>query len=109
MSYDVTFSIDTGGNEPHVVADFNITSNLFDIFALAFNDGRGVRSLDTLSGAQAHHVLTDALRRMAADPATYTSLNPGNNWGCSLAGYVFLSQLLATCLEHPLAAISVEC
>jgi len=137
VSYDVSLTVSTGaGREVEVWSD-NYTSNVSGMWARALelpeqpwvHDGQqvigsqprpdggwepvpltnhGVRLLDGAPAVEAAGILSDAVRRMAADPEPYRAMNPASGWGDYDGALAFLRGLAAACAEHPAGTIRVS-
>lgn len=68
----------------------------------------GVRLLDGAPASEAASVLAAAVERMAAAPAEYTLMEPGNGWGDYPGALGFLRWMAETAAAHPDTTIRVS-
>ena len=77
MSYDITIE-DKFGQE---IGNVNVTYNLAPMFAMAFEDKKGIKILDEMSTDDALPVVIKAYRDIYFNRDLYEPLNPENGWG----------------------------
>ena len=106
MSYDVTLTVDTGGQYPARVTETRTpTYNLGPMFEDAL--GFPLRNLNGLKGLECVPLLRVAIAAMQDDPARFKKLNPENGWGSYEGALKFFQGFLEECIEHPKAIVSV--
>ncbi len=113
MSLDVylRMKVDTGSKEPHEVTlyDDSITHNLGKMAAEAgvYEALWRPEEIGITTAGELIQPLTKGLERLRSDPAHYQKFNPAN--GCSsywyLVAFVFVTDYLAACKEHPKASV----
>lgn len=108
MSYDVHFEIDTGGEEPVEIAEYNYTYSCAPMFQLALG-GEGINELGGCAGDWIEH-LERAVNHMVHpdNEAIYKSMNPSNGWGDYYGAVGFLNNLLDAARCHPKTTIRVS-
>lgn len=107
MSYDVSLTIDTGGEYPAVVCEVgNITSNVMPMIKEAM--GFPFRELDGVKAFDAQPKIDSALARMEQTPETFKAMNPPNGWGSYEGTMGFLARFSSCCVHHPQAVISMH-
>jgi hypothetical protein len=104
MSYDITLTVDTGGEEPAVVGDWNYTSNCGPMWRAA---GADLAGFDGKPASECATVLRAALTAVRAEPERYEAMNPRNGWGSYASLLPALGELLKLCERHPLATVHV--
>lgn len=107
MSYDVALTIDTGGDEPAVVADCgNMTSNVAPVWRQAGAD------LDEFDGRLARNcvdAVSAARRNLMRSPRSFDHLVRGNgSWGTVESAIDYLTRLERDFLAHPNATVAVS-
>lgn len=112
MSYDVTFEIDTGADEPTEVATRNYTSNVGRMWAHAINPADPTNLGLTIDAhpdpAELGPIIQAALDRMTADPEFYAEMNPDNGWGDCKGAINYLAWIALNCLKHPKCTVRVS-
>jgi len=118
MSYDIDLTIDTGGEEPYVVEEFNITYNIRPMLqaaAEASDFNLGWFTLSDLDGAKAGQVSAWAkfmLQKLKSDdPAMQAELahrEPKNNWGSLPQLVQFMEAFEFACRRHPKTTVKVH-
>ncbi len=107
MSYDVSLTINTGGEYPATVTEVgNITWNLSPMFQAAM--GCALRDLNGRFASEVVDVVEAGVRDMDEQPSYYTALNPENKWGNSEIARDFLARLAEACRKHPNATVEVS-
>lgn len=104
MSYDVRLVIDTGGEEPHEIAWWNITYNLRAMFA---EGGLRLREWHGLPATVVEPAVRDAIRQMREDPARFRRHNPSNGWGDYDSCLHWLEVVADGMAEHPRTTVTV--
>ena len=107
MSYDISLSIDTGGDEPACLPDlcWNYTGNCARMWRAAGADL-----------AEFHHKLAGdclldleaAIRALCADPARFKEMDPPNGWGSYDTLLPALVELADAFRRHPKATVEVS-
>lgn len=109
MSYDVSFTIDTGGEYPASVGDsLNYTYNCAPMFRSALG-GEGINSLDGKNAGEELPRLRVAVSHIS-DPdnvKTYRDMNPDNGWGSHEGARAFLEKILLNAVAHPKSTIRI--
>lgn len=105
MSYDVSLLIDTGGDEPVSVADFNYTFNCAPMFRMAMPNG--ICGLDGKTAEEAAEIIAAGILDMKNRLDVYEELNPPNGWGSRSGAVDFLNSVLTACMENPRCTVRV--
>ena len=94
MSYDVYFTMDTGGKEPAPFGDtLNHTYNCGSMFRAAIPGG--IQALAGKLGEEVVLVLQSGIADMVYRPQIYAAMNPENGWGNTETAQEFLVQIEA--------------
>jgi hypothetical protein len=100
MSYDVSVKY------PAVTSEgFNYTYNCSPMFYDVMPEG--INGLQGLTAQEAIERITDALRKLEADPKKYKAMNPANGWGSYEGAMMFLQDIRSACMRHPDGKLSV--
>ena len=102
MSYNVGFTMDTGGSESTMVGDsMNYTSNVSGMWKLALC--MPLSKLDGMQATVALPLLEKAVShiRHPDNRAKYEAMNPDNGWGDHNGAAEVLEWMLAMCRQHP--------
>ncbi len=107
MSYDVSLTIDTGGDEPAVVADCgNMTSNVAPVWRAA---GADVAEFDGKLAADCVAAVSAARLNLMRSPRSFDHLvRGGGSWGKVESAIEYLARLEQDFLAHPKATVAVS-
>lgn len=107
MSYDVWLTIDTGGDEPAMVADCgNMTSNVGPVWR---HVGADVAEFHGKRAADCLDLVTEGLRRLRVAPRSFDHLvRGGGEWGTVESAIEYLTQLERDFRAHPSATVAVS-
>jgi hypothetical protein len=104
MSYDIWLEIDSGGEEPVTVYDWNYTSNCARMWRHA---GADLADFHGKPVADCIPILAAGIEAMESDPDTYRSMDPDNGWGSYASVLPALQKLLGAMKAHPLTTVRV--
>jgi len=120
MSYDIYCEIDTGGEKPFAIGDYNInyTSNVAEMYYLAIPKKRyipvlkeergGLWSLEGMQCAQAIPIIKEAIVYFVKNRTELEKLNPSNGWGNYKGALKMLENILEMCIDHPKATLRID-
>lgn len=104
MSYDISLTIDTGGEFLAEVCDVgNHTGNTRPMWDKAISGD--FKSLNGKNAGESIELLTLAVKHMEEHEDEYTPLNPPNGWGSYDTALDYLKKLLRACEDHPKSTI----
>lgn len=107
VSYDITLTIDTGGEFPATVCEVgNYTYNVSPMYVKAL--GCSLSDLHDSNCGESIERLRKAVIEMSEHPADYRALNPSNGWGNYEGALAYLRKLYEGCIQHPKATIDVH-
>jgi hypothetical protein len=105
MGWDAWIELDTGGQEPHVIREYddqgrylNYTHNTNGMWRSA---GLELRDFDGKAAAELILPLSQCLTVMESDPERFRAMEPENGWGSYDGTVDVLRRLLDTCMRHP--------
>jgi hypothetical protein len=105
MSYDIYLTIDTGGDEPAFLTDWNYTSNCGPMWRTA---GPDLAEFDGKTAVECLPILDAAIAELRANPAKYIAMNPENGWGSYEGLLPDLDDLAEQFRRHPKATVEVS-
>ena len=108
MGYRVSFSIDTGGEEPYFLEQsFGHTYNCVQMFREVLGK-EGINSLDTMQAKDCILALENAIIYMEFFPEKFKPMEPPNGWGTYETALDFLREILVMAQAHPKTTIHVS-
>jgi hypothetical protein len=105
VSYDVSVTLDAGGDEPIHVGDWNYTSNMAGAWREA---GAQIHEWEGKRAGDCAAQLADALAVMVRDPARFRAFDAENGWGSYETLVPSLTKLLRILRMAPDAIVSVS-
>jgi len=104
MSYSINFSVIDKKDRVFDIDDkcsfyLNITYNVSDIFALAFECEEGIKILDNLNIVAGKVLIKRALIKLIEKRSEAIKLEPPNGWGNYSNTVKFLTEFLMNCQE----------
>lgn len=99
MSADVWLDAYTGGPEPAVVAEFNLTYNLTPMLRAA--GFCGWRELLGQTAAASAPMLRAIRTSLIEQPARFEAMNPENGWGNRELAVDVITAMIAATEAHP--------
>lgn len=107
MSYNVSLTIDTGGDEPAVVADCgNVTSNVAPVWRAV---GADVAEFDGKLASECVDAVSAGRLKLLRSPHSFDHLIRGDgSWGCVESAIDYLTTLERLFLAHPEATVEVS-
>jgi hypothetical protein len=107
LSYDISLTVDTGGEEPAVIGDldWNYTSNCGPMWRAA---GADLAEFDGKPAGDCFPILVDAIAEMRDNPGKYKEMAPPNGWGSYTSLLPALRELAEAFERHPRAIVRVS-